>query len=319
MNKKIISLALSAAALLSCTTGVSAFEEYSYSDELSVYINGEKIDNGEYKPIIVNDRTLVRLVPVFEALGYEIADEMDENKSVTFYLPNTNTVYTFTAESYEAIVGTGGGDPFILDVPATLQYHDVFYVPLRAFCEMTGLDIVWNDSTRSVYVTGNASNTGTSEEQTVGTSGTSSDDTEIGFEYSCFGRIVSEETLNEFGTGTMNYNTLVAKSEDYIANDSAGYETSFGLSPQEALDIISIAYDITFPGIVRVYSDRIEADTNYEYPDENGLNYFRIYYEENFNGQPCYHAQASSSPNFEDENSTVRTLDMNLNVISFAN
>ena len=40
-----------------------------YAEDVSVYVmNGQKIDNSQYKPIITNDRTLVRVVPIFEAL-----------------------------------------------------------------------------------------------------------------------------------------------------------------------------------------------------------------------------------------------------------
>ncbi|MDD6762026.1 MAG: stalk domain-containing protein, partial [Clostridiales bacterium] len=48
---------------------------------------------------------------------------------------------------------------YSLDVPATLQYNDVFYVPIRAFCEMVGLYIEWDNASRSVYVTSDNINT----------------------------------------------------------------------------------------------------------------------------------------------------------------
>lgn len=163
MKKQLIAAITAAATITSAVGGISvgAFDEWSYSEDLTVYVNGTKIDNGEYKPIIANDRTLVRLVPVFEALGYSSTDGSaeagyysftEEDKSISFVDKGTNATYTFIAESPFAIVGTGGGSQYNLDVPATLQYFDVFYVPIRSFCEMANLDIEWDNSTRSVYI-----------------------------------------------------------------------------------------------------------------------------------------------------------------------
>lgn len=154
MKKQLIAAIAAATMLTSALGGLSAGA--SYSEYVSVYVNGTKIED-EYKPIIVNDRTLVRLVPIFEALGYD--SQYDEaTKSATFGMNNANASYRFTAESNEAtILGTGAtsennNSSYPLDVPATLQYYDVFYVPIRAFCEMVGLDIEWNDVSRSVYI-----------------------------------------------------------------------------------------------------------------------------------------------------------------------
>ena len=157
MRKRLIAAATAAIMTASFGAGISAgaFNEWSYSEDLTVYVNGTKIDNGEYKPIIVNDRTLVRMVPVFEALGYSHT-EMDANKTVSFVKDGSDAVYTFTAESDKAVVGTGEGSEYKLEVPATLKYFDVFYVPIRSFCEMAKLDISWDDATRSVYIKGDA-------------------------------------------------------------------------------------------------------------------------------------------------------------------
>ncbi len=161
MKKQLIAAIATATMLTSTLGGLSAgaFDEWSYAEDVSVYVNGTKIED-EYKPIIVNNRTLVRLVPIFEALGYD--SQYDEaTKSATFGINNANASYRFTAESNEAtILGTGAtsennNSSYPLDVPATLQYYDVFYVPIRAFCEMVGLNIEWNNATRSVYITGN--------------------------------------------------------------------------------------------------------------------------------------------------------------------
>lgn len=155
MKKRVFAAATAAMMTVSALGSVTAgaFEQTSYAEDVSVYVNGQKIDNGQYKPIIANDRTLVRLVPIFEALGY--SNSYDSNaKTVTFAKGGGTVSYKFTAENYTAETISDGQaeSTYELDVPATLQYSDVFYVPLRAFCDMVGLNITWDNATRSVYV-----------------------------------------------------------------------------------------------------------------------------------------------------------------------
>ncbi len=170
MKRKIISIMLAAAMLMSFALNASAFEQWSYSEDLTVCVNGMVVDNGQYKPIIVNDRTMVRFVPVIEALGFTAGDGSaeaayysysPETKSISFTKNGSNATFTFVAESANAIVGTGGGDLYPLEVPATLQYFDVFYIPIRAFCDMTGLSITWDAGARTVYINGDINNTST--------------------------------------------------------------------------------------------------------------------------------------------------------------
>lgn len=154
MKKRVFAAATAAMMTVSALGSVTAgaFEQTSYAEDVSVYVNGQKIDNGQYKPIIANDRTLVRLVPIFEALGY--SNSYDSNaKTVTFAKDGGTVSYKFTAENYTAETISDGQaeSTYELDVPATLQYSDVFYVPLRAFCDMVGLNITW-DKQQEVFM-----------------------------------------------------------------------------------------------------------------------------------------------------------------------
>ena len=163
MKKRLIAVIAAVAMMAAAVPSAGAIDQWSYSEDVTIYINGDKIDNGQYKPIIVNDRTMVRLVPIFEALGFSHS-ELDQYNSVTFIKKDTNETYRFVAEKNYAIGGTGYDEEAVMsgqdtscniyfDVPATLQYYDVFYVPIRAFCDIAGLSISWDDATRSVYIT----------------------------------------------------------------------------------------------------------------------------------------------------------------------
>ena len=50
---------MTVSALGSVTAG--AFEQKSYAEDVSVYVNGQKIDNGQYKPIIANAQNFVKI------------------------------------------------------------------------------------------------------------------------------------------------------------------------------------------------------------------------------------------------------------------
>ena len=113
MKKRVFAAATAAMMTVSAlgSVTVGAFEQTSYAEDVSVYVNGQKIDNGQYKPIIVNDRTLVRIVPIFDALDFEHS-EMDEYKSVNFVRKGTK-INPF-------IAGGTGSDSLNLNMPKTI-------------------------------------------------------------------------------------------------------------------------------------------------------------------------------------------------------
>ena len=150
--KKIIS-AITASAIIATGIGASALEVKTYSENLKVYYNGADVYAGtEYQPIIINERAMVRLVPIFEKMGWSNYSYDDASKSASFY--GNDITYVFSNDSNTAIIRNADGSEQTksLDVPATI-YNDVFYVPLRAFCEMVGNDIQWNADERCVFVT----------------------------------------------------------------------------------------------------------------------------------------------------------------------
>ena len=150
----LLAVSLSVFMLLSFA---SAVEINSYSEDLSVYYNGEDVyANSENKPCIINDRTLVPLRPIFEAMGWAedgIAYD-DSIKSATFQSDDTSC--TFTNDSSTALITYADGttEEYTLDVPATI-HNGSFHIPIRAFCEIWGTDIEWIHETRSVIITSN--------------------------------------------------------------------------------------------------------------------------------------------------------------------
>ena len=133
----------------------SALEINTFSEELKVYYEGTDVyaDTAE-KPIIINDRTMVPLRPIFEAMGWENENITYDDATKTARFEGGDVSCEFANDSDTAIQYWSDGTTadFLLDVPATI-YNDRFYIPLRAFCEIWGQNIEWVNEERSVYVT----------------------------------------------------------------------------------------------------------------------------------------------------------------------
>lgn len=121
--------------------------------EIDVLVNGEKLEL-DVAPIIVNDRTMLPMRAIFEALGAKVnwiptgrviiatKDEL----MITMQIDNANMVIE-TTESTEKEVLTLDAAPFIL--------NDRTLVPVRAVAEALKADVIWEAETRTVKVTQN--------------------------------------------------------------------------------------------------------------------------------------------------------------------
>lgn len=137
MNKKLLS-ALCAASM------TFAVASPAMADDITVLLDGNAIEF-DVAPIIENDRTLVPLRAIFEALGAQV--EWDgENETV------------ISAKGNNICVLQIGGKMFVngvekeLDVPAKIV-EDRTLVPLRAVSEAYECKVDWNGDTRTVTIT----------------------------------------------------------------------------------------------------------------------------------------------------------------------
>ena len=118
--------------------------EYYNSPQIRVLLNGSEL-SFEQPPIIKDDRTLVPMRAIFEAMGATV-DWEDSTKTVTSKKGSTtitvtidnNIMYKNNVETY-------------LDVPAQL-IGDYTMVPVRAVAESFGADVTWDESTRTICI-----------------------------------------------------------------------------------------------------------------------------------------------------------------------
>lgn len=163
--KKLLSIILSLAMLLSCVT---AFAE---NDEIKVMLDGERVEF-DVAPIIENDRVLVPMRAVFEALGTHIVWD-EKSQTARAFRDKYDDVLSIAIGSKTMVLqavnlhstANDGTSAIHLDVPAQI-INDRTLVPLRAVSEGFGCDVEWDEKTRTVTITSSVEATPIPTEQT---------------------------------------------------------------------------------------------------------------------------------------------------------
>lgn len=109
-----------------------------------VVLDGRTI-SFDVPPTIENDRTMVPLRAIFEALGAAVQWD-DATQTVTATKAETEIKLVIGGNAYK------NGEPVYLDVPAKLM-NDRTMVPLRFVSEAMGCQVYWNDATETVTIT----------------------------------------------------------------------------------------------------------------------------------------------------------------------
>ena len=112
--------------------------------EIKVVLNGHTMEFDQ-PPVIRDDRTLVPMRAIFEALGAQVMWNGD-TRTVTALRPDS--IITMQIDSNLMYVS---GAPLTLDVPPQLV-NDFTMVPVRAVSESLGCKVTWDNDTRTVYI-----------------------------------------------------------------------------------------------------------------------------------------------------------------------
>ena len=130
--KKLMSIALATSML---ATGVAMAEETEKN--VTVKVDGVTLKIEDQQPIIENDRTLVPLRAIFEALEAEVNWD-GETKTVTAQKGETNMELKIGEAAYKV-----NGEEKTLDVPAQIK-NDRTLVPLRVVAESLDCAVNWD-------------------------------------------------------------------------------------------------------------------------------------------------------------------------------
>ena len=136
--KKFI-MAVSAAVLL-----VSTFNAAAKTD-ITVSVDGKGVEFDQ-PPVIDNDRTLVPMRAIFEALGAEVSWDTD-TRTVTSTKGDTEISLAIDSDKM-----TVGDKTVMLDVPAKI-IGDRTMVPVRAISEAMSCKVDWDGEARAVIIT----------------------------------------------------------------------------------------------------------------------------------------------------------------------
>lgn len=140
MNKKIISAILVTSSIMTATAVMA-------DDAIKVTVNNVDVEF-DSQPFIENNRTLVPMRAIFEALGADVAWD-GENKTVISYDPKNDISITLQPDSNIMFVNDKA---ITIDVAAKIV-NDRTYVPLRAISESLNSDVVWDGTTKTVTIT----------------------------------------------------------------------------------------------------------------------------------------------------------------------
>lgn len=136
--KKVISLLVGISILV--TAALAAFAQ----EPIRVIVDGEQLAF-DVDPVIENDRTLVPMRLIFEALGADV--KWDEASRTASAVKDEITV----SITIDNAIMTKNGENVTLDAPARLIGGRTL-VPVRAVSEGLGAEVEWDSASRTVKV-----------------------------------------------------------------------------------------------------------------------------------------------------------------------
>ncbi len=125
------------------------FEDKSASNEIKVVFNGEYLEFDQ-PPVIINDRVMVPIRVIFEAMGYDV-QWFDQTKTAIAVRGNDFIGVEIGLNVIQYSIG-GGVGTFECDVPPQI-ISDRVLVPVRAIAETVGSLVSWDESTKTVGIT----------------------------------------------------------------------------------------------------------------------------------------------------------------------
>lgn len=148
--KKIIAV-LAAASVFSST----AFALNGVAVDIKVNVNGSEIVFEDQQPIILNDRTMLPIRAVMEAMGKEVSWDGVENRAIV-----TDGAITLKLGIGDNIMiketssdGLAVTEYIELD-SAAVNINDRTLLPVRAVAEAFGASVGWNGETSTVIING---------------------------------------------------------------------------------------------------------------------------------------------------------------------
>lgn len=139
-NKRGICILIAIAAAVAAAPAVSA-----QGDQIKVNVNGTAVVFEDQQPVIINERTLVPVRGVFEAMGASV-DWNEESGDIIV----SGEDITITMSMGSSIM-KAGENTIELDTPPELM-SDRAMLPVRAICEALGAVVEWDSENTTVNI-----------------------------------------------------------------------------------------------------------------------------------------------------------------------
>ena len=144
--RKIAGIALSALLVLGASVPAAAEET-----PITVYVNGAQVEF-DVQPQLINDRTMVPMRFIFEALGASVTYD-GTTQTITANLENPARTVKLQIGSVDATLEKGGETyAFKSDVAPILAEGDRTLVPVRFIAEALDNTVCWNGDKKQVNV-----------------------------------------------------------------------------------------------------------------------------------------------------------------------
>ena len=201
-------LAMLALIVLTAVCPASAEEA-----ELTIIYNGEQLEFTE-TPIIMNDKTLVQIRPIAEAMGLEI---VFENGQVCLSDSITSVVFTLDSEIVKV-----NGEENVMTVPMVLK-NDYTFVPVRDLAEPFGCELDYDGSTKTVTISKEIDEDKEKVEEEAGEEQKESEDISRPAKNEADESEIEEKAVEEIKTGSGKYEfTYFYQSQPDIGFENKG-------------------------------------------------------------------------------------------------
>lgn len=159
MKKKLTSMVLSIGIMASTVAGITTV----YADDnISVELNGQKLQF-EVQPQIIDDYTMVPMRTIFEALGYEIMWNQEQQSIMAVNHTSDALIFLIIGNPYMIVspysesIKTSDKN-YAANHLKTLDKAPIIIdgntlVPVRAISEASGCNVQWNGDTKTVSIT----------------------------------------------------------------------------------------------------------------------------------------------------------------------
>ncbi len=149
MKKLLLSVILGMAAAMLVASGAYALGIVTESPDIKIVIDSNRKDI-KNTPIIVDGRTMLPLREIAAQIG--VTDDDEHIKwnpgQKTIYLADGDTVINLKIDDKTATINS---EKVNLDV-APIIYADRTYIPVRFVSQSFGREVVWDGSTKSVFI-----------------------------------------------------------------------------------------------------------------------------------------------------------------------